>query len=44
MPKSKRLAKSKAKPKAKPKRTQRDFSKIALSVVEQATGGKLKRR
>ena len=26
-----------------PKKEKRDFSQIALSVVEQATGGKLKR-
>jgi hypothetical protein len=26
------------------KKEKRDFSQIALSVVEQATGGKLKRR
>jgi hypothetical protein len=45
MPKAKQPAKSKAKPKSKPKPKQTsDFSRVALSVVEQATGGKLKRR
>jgi hypothetical protein len=42
MPKVKQ--KAKVQRKSKPKREKRDFSQIALSVAEQATGAKLKRR
>ncbi len=40
MPTKRKPAKAKAAKNGKPKKQKRDFSQIALSVVEQATGGK----